>query len=274
MAIAGNVVRTVRRILDQNDAPLGGLTMPADITATLFRDTGVDISVASETVAMAPVIGSTGDYYVTFTPLSSGLYTLILREINANTGLRQTRDQFQVYASGTLFQPTFANAFCALTDIERWTQTAITSTTDPSDSEAAGFAEARASILQSLLGRLNYPLTPMTVQSGSRLQDILREANAIGAALDYTIAQQFRQSPSRSDRVDYLMGMWQQYYGQGPVQGTPGAKPAGPGFIEMEIRGNLASLATSNTLSGDTTPRDNSDQPQDIGFLITMGDFY
>lgn len=261
MPVAGNVIYQPYYFLDEDGVtPLTGKTTPADITFALKRYTSSGSVAASETVTF-PERGS-GYYDICFTPENSGLYTVFSFE--QIEGFRTREFPFEVLSAGAAYLPSYANAFCSESDIERWLQFGIDASTNPNDTETAGFAQTRANVLMSLCASLGYTVTPSSVTAGSRLESLLRDANAIGAALDYSIAQQFRQSPSRSDRIDYLLGQWQQYYGPGPFEGTPGAKPAGPGYIETEIRGNLTSLATDHILSGDTiasTPT----YPTDIG---------
>src|SRR3972149_9016362 len=121
---------------------------------------------------------------------------------------------YDVFSAGSVFLPSYANAFCSEADIERWLQQAISASSKPTDDEAAAFAESRAAILMSLCARLGFAVTPATVESGSRLQDLLREANAIGAAMDFTIAQFFAEAPSKSDRAEELNALWNRYVGE------------------------------------------------------------
>lgn len=270
VAVAGNVVKQPYLFLDADGVtPLVGATTPADITFALKRYTSSGTVAASETVTFV-ALGS-GYYDITFTPENSGLYSLFSVEV---TGAQRPREfYFDILSAGATYLPSYANAFCSESDIERWLQFSIDASTNPNDTETAGFAQTRANVLMSLCASLGYTVTPSTVTAGSRLESLLRDANAIGAALDYSIAQQFRQSPSRSERIDYLLGQWQQYYGPGPFEGTPGAKPAGPGYIEIEIRGNLTSLATDHILSGDTiasTPTYPTDVGPGAGGAVSM----
>jgi len=274
MPVAGNAIHQQWVILDILGAPLGGMTMPADIVAKLNRSTSTAIVAASETVSMSPIAGQTGYYNITFTPESSGIYFLELNEINANTLKRRWPFTYEIVSAGAVYLPSFANAFCAETDVERYLQKAIDANTSPSDSETAGFAQSRAVVLMSLCAGFGLTVTPATVTPASRLEGLLREANAIGAALDYELAQQLRVSPNRTERIDYFLGMWQQYYGPGPFEGTPGAKPPGPGYIEIEIARNLVSLATDHILSGDTAAPVSGGTPTDAGIQVGMGSVY
>lgn len=67
---------------------------------------------------------------------------------------------------------------------------------------------------------------------------MLIEANAIGAALDFTLAQVFGQTPAATERIPALASLWRQYTGL-----WDGISPSwirGEGYIEMLIKGTLA----------------------------------
>lgn len=262
--ILGDTVRNLWTALDANNDPVSGLVETTDIVFTLHRDTGSAMVAASEDVTLTE-IGVTGHYYCAFTPVNTGLYVLQLEELNVNTLQRTFRfADIEVLTAGSAFSPTYANAFCAETDIERWIQAPITSSTRPSSTEAAAFAEARASILASLTARWGYAVTPATVIAGSRLEDLLREANAIGAALDYTVAQQFASKPNLSDRPERLQALWEQYIGNAEIMG----------YLQLEIRGNLASLSTNHILSGDTVAYNEGAAPTNSPIGIGMGSLF
>jgi hypothetical protein len=269
-AVAGNLTLDGWTVLDLNDNPLTGMLVPGDVTLTLQRQSGSALVAASETVSWAEV-GATGRYFFSFTPQNTGLYLLYLKEINVNTGLRQPEFRYDVLAAGAQFAPSYANAFCAESDLERWLGMSISATTHPSDTEAAGFAESRAAILMSLCAGLGYPVTPATVTAGSRLEDLLRDANSVGASADYLIAQGKGVRPFGAQTlVDNLLSLWKTYVGSYTSSGV-----FVPGLIAAEIRGNLASLATDYILSGDTQAAPTSGMPPtDIGISIGMGDVY
>jgi hypothetical protein len=157
-------------------------------------------------------------------------------------------------------------AYCAETDIERWIGTAIATTTSPTDTEAAAFAVARANVLSSLCAGLNYAVTPTTITAGSRLDYLMGEANAIGAALDYTVAQQFARQPSKSERAEHLQAMWEQYVGNASAELV--------GFIPSEIKMNLAAMASDQILSGDTAARTAEAAPTNEPIGFTMGSVF
>ena len=254
--VTNNIVVDGWTVLDGSDNPLTGVTSPAGVSLTLQRQSGSTIVAAAESVAWTE-IGATGRYYFSFTPVQTGLYVLYGKELHASSTGRTFEFRYQVVSAGALFSASYANAFCAESDIERWLQQAITATTKPNDTEAAAFAESRAAALASLCARWGVTVPPVT--AGSRLEDLLREANAIGAALDYTVAQQFSYQPSTSDRAERYQTLWDQYVA----------------FIEAEIRGNLASLSTNHILSGDTLAATATSAPTDSGVgPIGMGSLF
>lgn len=261
--VSGNQIRTLWTVLDQNSSPLTGVTTPAGITFTLHRDSGSAYVAASETVSWAE-IGVTGHYYISFTPANTGRYTLQLKELHVSSLGRTWVFHYDVLAAGAVFVPAYSNAFCSESDVERWLQQDITSSTKPSDTQVAGFAETRASILMSLCARLGYSVTPSTVTSGSRIEDLLRDANAIGAGWDATVSQTFGTAPSKTERAGWLEGLWVGYVGDGDKKA---------GILEMEIRGNLASLSTDHILSGDTTAATET-TPTDAGIQVGMDSLY
>ena len=197
MAVAANTIYKLWTIRDVSSDPLTGQTTPTDVTFSLHRTTATGGIASTETVGLTE-IGVTGHYVIDFTPANVGVYTLQLKEINASSLQRTVQFDFEVHTAGSVFTPSYANAYCAETDLERWIQQPISSTTEPDATEAAGFSESRAAVLSAFCTMKGFAVTPATVTSGSRLQDLLREANAIGASMDYTIAQSFRSGPSRT----------------------------------------------------------------------------
>src|SRR5262245_56513134 len=182
---AGSTILASFTILDAvTGLPKSGMTVAGgDVTFLLHRQSGVAMIAASETVTMTE-IGVTGTYSIVFTPQNTGLYILQIHELNVGTFQRWYKfPDYTVVTAGSIFAPSWANAFCAETDVERWLQTGIDATTNPSDAETPAFAESRAAILMSLCASLGLAVTPSNVSSYSRLQDLLREANAIGTAL-------------------------------------------------------------------------------------------
>lgn len=265
----GNAARTVWLYLALDETAKTGMVSPGDVTLTLHRETSAGFVAAVEAITWTE-IGVTGYYTIAFTPLNSGLYVLTLKELNADSFKRIQRFEFDVHATGAVFSPAYANAFCAETDVERWLQKPIDGTTSPDDTETTAFAEARAALLMSLCAGAGYSVTPATVVSGSRIEDMLREANAIGAALDWTIANEFGRSPSLSERAATFGNLWTYYVGGA----REGFVTMLPGVIEMEIRKNLASLASDHILSGDTVAYDEGSAPTSAPIGVTMADLF
>src|SRR3990172_6330054 len=204
-------VVTIWTVLDLSSNPLTGVTTPAGITFALHRQSGSVAVAATEPITWTE-IGVTGTYSIVFTPVNAGQYKMELKELHVSSQQRVYPFFYEVVTAGSAFSPTFANAFCAETDIERWIQQPITASTQPSSNEAAGFAETRAAAHMSLCHRLGFTVTPSTVVAGSRIEDLLREANAVGAALDYTIAQCFRAGASKTERIESLMELWTGFF--------------------------------------------------------------
>lgn len=267
---SGTVVRTFWEVMDlPGTGTVTGLLVPGDVTLALFRDTGSAWVAASEALTWTE-IGATGRYYITYTPQNSGRYVLILNELSALSMQRKgVRFDHDIAAAGAFFSPNYGDAFCAETDVERWLQKAIDTTTNPDDVDTAAFAVNRAAVLMSLCAGLGYPVTPLTVPAGSTLKTMLRDANAIGAALDYTAAEILGQAPSKSERFEYFRQLWISYVGGQ----QPGSAVNVVGTIAMEIKANLASLGTDHILSGDTLAAA-ATQPTDIGIEVTMGDVF
>jgi hypothetical protein len=266
--VSGNLVFYNWQYLTAAGVPKTGMVETTDIEFTLKRNPGTGLVAAAEDVTFTET-GATGYYTISFTPASTGLYSLWIKEINADSMLRQVQVDFSVVSAGSAFSPNFSNAFCAETDMERWLQQAITATTSPSSTEAAGFAETRAAELMAICYRLGKSVTPTTVTAGSRLEDLLRRANGLGAALDYTVAQSFKGGTKETERIPRFLGLWRGMVGDE----TKERKNAQSfGTIGLEV-GNLVSLSTDHIISGDTqaasTP---STAPYNESIQIGMGD--
>jgi hypothetical protein len=107
------------------------------------------------------------------------------------------------------------------------------------------------------------------VTAGSRLEDLLRAANAIGAAVDALISWFGLVEPGKMEKAAALEAMWSKYVG-----GRTGdfVTPI-VGYLEVEAR-NYIRLSSNHILSGDTTARAAENAPQDIGLQFRMGDIF
>jgi hypothetical protein len=210
MPVIGDTIRELWLYLDQADAPLGGMTSPADVELKLFVDTGSGFALSADAISWAAVSGQTGQYNITYTPSVSGVYRLQLRELNVNSqGVRWSFPQ-EVAAAGAVFLPAFANAFCAETDVERWTQLDFDATSKPTTTQVAAFAQARSSEIRSVVASEGWSpvpgqLTPLSVE-----EDILRECAAVGAAADAFLAKFMDVDPSQTEKAVALLQEYQR----------------------------------------------------------------
>jgi hypothetical protein len=266
MPVANNLILEEWTILSLLSTPLTGMTTPADIAFTLHRQSGSTFIAAAEVITFAE-IGATGHYYMAFTPASTGLYVLQLTESNVLTLQRTARFSYEVLSAGAVFTPTFSNAYCAETDVERYAGLAFTASSTVTSTQAAAFAEERATILTSLLAGWGVTISPSSVVAGSRLEDMLRAANAIGAAVDALIAWFGMTEPGKLEKAATLEALWTRYIG-GMVDGKKLE-----GYLENEAKSTV-SLALDHVTSGDTTARASENAPQDIGLQIRMSDTY
>src|SRR5262245_8001479 len=208
MPVALNTIRQVWLYLKNDDTVMTGMASPADIDLVLKRDTGSGTGTAPETVTWTEK--GSGYYDITFTPQGAGLYSLFLKELNALSAQRRWLFAFEVVAAGALFSPSFANAFCAETDVERWTQLAFDSSSKPTSLEVAAFAQARASEIRSVLASVGYVVSPSdSALTGTIQQDMLREANAIAAAADAYLAKFIDVEPGKTEKAAALLEEYQ-----------------------------------------------------------------
>lgn len=267
--VLGDVVVKGYTIWDQNNNPLTGMVETTDVVFYLHRrSSSASAMVAATEDVTLTEIGVTGHYSIVFTPQNLGEYRLQIEEINVNTNLQIMAWDFNVLPAGAVFLPSFANAFCAESDIERYLGRTISATTNPTATMAAGYAEEIAAILSSIAAKRGHSITPTTVTAGSRIEDILRAANAIGAARFYVVAQQLGHSPNVSEQYERLGTLWEEYVRPG------NGKDIAPGYLIEEIKGNLASLSTDHILSGDTLANPDTTAPYALPIGVTMGDLF
>ena len=124
VSTVGNEIIAQHTVLDGASNPLTGMLSPADITFSMLRQSGSTMIAAVEAITWTE-IGVTGEYYLTFTPLSVGLYSLHLREIDPSTQLRRVRWDFNVLTAGAVFVPNLANAYCS--EVQTWRDWKVTS---------------------------------------------------------------------------------------------------------------------------------------------------
>jgi hypothetical protein len=210
MAVIGDTIRELWLYLDSSDVPLGGMTSPADVELKLFVDTGSGFALSVDSVSWAAVAGQTGEYQISYTPSAAGIYKLQLRELNAASDGRRWSFPQEVAAAGATFLPAFANAFCAETDVERWTGLDFDGTSKPTTTQVAAFAQARASEIRSVVASEGWNPVPGSLTPLSIEEDILRECNAIGAAADAFMAKFMDVDPSQTDKAVALLQEYQR----------------------------------------------------------------
>lgn len=277
--IAGNLVLDQHQIFKAADGtPLSGVTYPSNpgISILLTRQSGSTMVVASETVAWTE-IGTTGTYFFSFTPTLTGLYVLTITSLLTGSGAGSDGAivpfRYEVLAAGAVNTPSYQNAYCAESDVERYLLQPIDSTTKPNDTQVASFAVGRSARLTSLMQGLGKTTSPAdTALAGTTLLSILREAAAVGAALDASVAQVFSTGKDLTTKIVSLIAAWTSYVGE--YKGSVWVQ----GAIGQEIEHNAVSLTSSHILSGDTQARVSDSGTQDIGIAggggITMGQVF
>jgi hypothetical protein len=211
--VAGNTIREEWLYLDGSGAPKSGMVSPADVTLSLFRSVGGGAFASSgETVTWAAIAGQPGYYDISYTPTGQGLYKLFLVELNVDSGGRRWAFTQEVLAAGAVFLPSFSSAYCAETDVERWTQLAFSATSKPTSTQVAAFAQSRASEIGGMMAAVSWSISPTdgSVAPGSIALDMLREANAIGAAADAYLAKFIDIDPAQTQKAVALLEEYQR----------------------------------------------------------------
>ena len=263
--VVGETIVQEWTVLDGSQNPLTGIVRPpgaGDGTGTqialyLHRQSGSTMVAATEVITWLE-IGTTGHYYLSFAPQNLGLYVLQLKEIDAASLQRTYRfPDMGVMAAGSVFAPTFANSFCAQSDVERWSQLTFSSVSKPTSVQLAGFAETRASEMISVLAGAGFPVLPTTVEPNSVEEDLLREANAVSTAADAIVVRFMQESPSRTEKA---VGLLEEYDRRMER-------------IEAYVRRKLADTAMrTHVSSGALTLKDEGSTDDDDSMGIGMAD--
>lgn len=207
MPVAGNTVRDEWFYMDATEAPLTGMLINVDVTLTLRRDIGAGFVAAPEAISWTELGG--GYYQIAFTPLSGGLYRAYLKELNVNSFLRRWTFPFEIVSAGSTFLPSFANAFCSEGDVESWAGFDFQSGSKPTSDQVAGFAQSRSSEMRSIMAAEGWVVGPGTVTPGGPEEDMLRMANAIGAAADAWLSKFMDTDPARTEKATQLLEEYQ-----------------------------------------------------------------
>jgi hypothetical protein len=239
--VANNVVSQVWKYRDTAGAILTGMTFPADIELVLKKATAGGSVTASEVVSWTES-ADPGYYDIKYTPLGGTVYTLFLKELNPASDGRQWWFVSEVMAAGAVYAPAFANAYCAETDVERFTQLAFTATSKPTSQEVAAWAQARSSEMSlQFLAQSGWTVTPATVVSGSLEQDVLRDMAAIGAGADAMLAKFMDSDPVATQKAEVMLAEYKTRLDRMTDYATK----------------NLGSLSVRTHISsGEVTPKD------------------
>ena len=201
-AVINQIVVAPWTYVDADLTPLTGQTAPANVTLTLMRQSGSTMILAAEAVTWTE-IGATGHYYLTFTPLNTGLYRIRVQQLAG--ALIQESIDVSVFTSGATFAANFTNAYCSESDVERWFGLDVDASSTPTVSQVAAFAEGRASELTTFAALNGFTVTPATVTADSEEEDILRELNAIAAAADSLVSKFIQTQPLRTEKAEILI---------------------------------------------------------------------
>lgn len=209
--VAGNVVKHTYLFRDAAGNPKAGFNAPADVTFLLFKDNAA----ASEAIPSSAsgtfydIPGRPGYYGVEYTPSGGGQYSLYLQEIAADSQLRGWSWADEIVSAGSVFLPSFANAFCSESDVESWAGFSFESGSKPSSDQVAGFAQSRASEMRSIFSAEGWVVGPTTVTPGGAEEDMLRACNAIGAAADAWMSKFMDTDPARTEKATQLLEEYQ-----------------------------------------------------------------
>lgn len=200
-AIVGEVVRRQHTVINLLGAHPTGLLI-SDFTIALYLD-GV---AATETVTLSD-LGS-GNYEFLFTPLSPGIYTFFGTEgAFANSQGLSFNDAWITVLTEAVFTPSPANAFCAVTDVERYMTQNFSSTSSPTDMDVLGWMEELARRLTAKCEVAGHRVTPAGgnaplsgLPPDTELEAMLRAANALGVAVMACNGGYLGVPPADSDR--------------------------------------------------------------------------
>ncbi len=196
-------------------------TAPARVAGLDETDFNIDLSADGIAAPEAVTVTDVGDgvYEFSWTPLTAATYALAVTELTTFPLSAEASfiREFQVLSAGSVFAPAFDHAFCSEDDVERYAGETYDSGSNPSADAVAGFAEETAAYLiakmQACAGVLitpagmGAPLDNSSIQ-GQVLEDMLRNANAVGAAAKAKRAAFLGQPPNESPVPEILEGIF------------------------------------------------------------------
>lgn len=212
MPNVGTQIVHLHKVFDTGEAAVTGLDS-ADFDIVL----GKDGAAAAEAVAVAE-IGATGTYVFSFTPLYAGTYSLLVQEGAFTLSKRLTFEEaWTVTTAGATFAANFANAYCALTDVERYAGEVWTATSTPADTAIAGFAVENAAELTAIVAQAGLTVAP-GYSADATLVALLRKANAIGSAIAAKMAGFIGTAPNQ-DAINALHAEYLRLIGASEIDG-------------------------------------------------------
>lgn len=191
---------------------------------------------ASESVTIAE-IGSSGDYAITYTPLLSGTYKLLVDESSL-----AIEYYWEDIVTDTPSAAVDSNSYCSEADVVAFVQMGdYTANTTPTETQVLTFMQMRAAEIygwlrevmgSSATGPSAYDTSIDTsTDKGLALSRVCKLANAVGAAMDALEAAGSTEAPARTERVAELGQMYaslkpevqassRQYVGSGNIGST------------------------------------------------------
>lgn len=209
--VVGDTISTYHKVFDTTGAIVSGLAA-SDFLITFVRNGAA----AGEAVTVAE-IGATAVYRFSFVAANTGTYSLHVREKATipNSSEASFDREWTVASVGEDFGASYDYAFCAESDIVGYAGVSFGADTNPSTTQVRGFAESVAArimagfppgILVTPSGMGN-PVSTAT-DEGKNLSNLLRQANAIGAASWAKRSALLGQPPNESPLPDILWGLF------------------------------------------------------------------
>ncbi len=157
MGLATVIVgKTYRKAWQVARSDGNGLVTPlviGDFTLTLLRDEGSGYVAAPEAITFSELIApNLGTAQFATEPNGAFTYQLWVDELHVDSFQRAgILFEFVAISSGSIFLPTFANAYCSQNDVERELQHQIfDSASQPTDVDLAAWAEIEANRITAM----------------------------------------------------------------------------------------------------------------------------
>lgn len=199
------VGRTYRKAWQVARSDGMGLVTPlviGDFSLTLLRDEGSGYVSAPETVVFSELIApNLGTAQFAVDPNGAFNYQLWVDELHVDSFQRAgILFEFVAISAGSIFLPTFDNAYCSQADVEREMQHQIfDSASKPTDMDVAAWAEIEANRITAMLQLREFNTAPATIAADdSKLEMMVRHYNSLKVALNATRAGNYGVNPASS----------------------------------------------------------------------------